>query len=84
MNIDIAGYVTVPIASVLLFFCCIIHSLCTIKVESNPNQAKKESAVQLSLTVLIGPSDVVLNKPIKVFIPHCASTTDNTVWKLKV
>ena len=53
-----------------------------IKAEHS-SHTKKESAIQLSLTVLVGPSDVMLNKPIKVFIPHCA-TVDNAIWNLKV
>ena len=55
---------------------------CLLQVESSAH-LKKESAVQLSLTVLIGPPDAVLNKPMKVFIPHCAPV-DSGTWNLKV
>jgi hypothetical protein len=44
---------------------------------------KKEATVQLSPVIAIGPPDIVLRKPLKINIPHCAPI-DSNWWHLKV
>ena len=45
--------------------------------------SRKDRRVQLSSCILIGPSDAVLNKPIKIKLPHCLSYLNNS-WHLQV
>lgn len=44
---------------------------------------RNENTVPLSPMVLVGPSDALLNQPIKIFMPHCIPT-QNAAWNLKV
>ena len=46
-------------------------------------QEKKEKKVQLSPTVLVGPSDAVLLKPVVIRIPHCLPYRHNS-WHLQM
>ncbi len=45
--------------------------------------SRKDRRVQLSSCILIGPSDAVLNQPIKIKLPHCLSYLNNS-WHLQV
>lgn len=47
------------------------------------NMKKKESKIQLSPIVFIGPPDAILRKPVKINIPHCVPT-DTSAWHVKV
>ena len=46
-------------------------------------RGKAEGTVQLSPLVVVGPGDISLNKPIKIFLPHCVPSSDQS-WILKV
>ncbi|XP_019849439.1 PREDICTED: uncharacterized protein LOC100635004 isoform X2 [Amphimedon queenslandica] len=47
------------------------------------NMKKKESKIQLSPIVFIGPPDAILRKPLKINIPHCVPT-DTSAWHVKI
>lgn len=46
-------------------------------------RGKAEGTVQLSPLVVVGPGDISLNKPIKITLPHCVPSS-NQSWILKV
>ena len=68
--------------------CVLCSSLCDLSgsfdASSDSHMTdRRDRSVLLSPTVLIGPSDAVLNQPIKIKLPHCLSYQNNS-WHLQV
>ena len=61
----------------VLYYCMLLSTF------QSDNMKKKESKIQLSPIVFIGPPDAILRKPLKINIPHCVPT-DTSAWHIKV